>query len=804
MLQAKSVALNSNNNNSDDKLLPRSYSTSTFINDGNLNLVVIFGGTNGVKLFNDFHIYDLNAKKLITNATLSSSFSFTGYSIEPRCRHVAIKMSERLIFYFGGVSCDNSLYCLERSESKFRIVKEKTKNNPPTPRFGHEAIKISPTEFLIYGGVSNTTGELLNDLHVYNMNGNYWKEIKLEEDVVGGGDALALFQQSSQAYALSSFEHDQVIFLDEENFSQLFVLTRKTQNMVSSWSLHSYPIRGMNYLIMNKSLEQRMFAVFYNDDKEELFPSPRVLTCSCFVSRLHELFVFGGMETIGEEENTPCDFRTGWKLNVKDLYDLQWEIFAINQAGGGEARNVLFPRIGCSIVPLGDSFFVFGGYDYSTNSYTNDALQIHWKNSHDPKSIVKYSNGTTSTKTDFLAYGSSNIVKNKGKFSACFVFYDGGNKTVLSHMEYSTNVDANNDKNSNVVIAFNNNNHVKEDISSAPSRNRNAIGFLFWNDGILNCVGFPPSVLLSNNNNSPPVEVVVFDSIKLKDANKPSKRINQAFGYDPLFSKTDFERTSIAEKERLDDDDDDDDAGVGDDYNSVNLMKGLLGTERIVVLGGVDLQTKQVLNDVWVGYFDELAVEVENKLTWIKMWPPSIASGVKLSNSSAAAATLVPRHSSSLTFVPCLKKFISFGGCRVNNTTTTTTASDGDFVKDSGLMFVDLIHSTVTSVKSGMLTCPKPRINHFAACSCKNGQFSGPKLVVFGGVGANNEALHDCWVLNIVSGYWSEVILHDFFVNKCVLAFDVIDNENNSMALVVTRENNKDEDDECSLYEFTI
>eukprot|EP01132_Coremiostelium_polycephalum_P000818 gene818-1024_t len=151
-----------------DPLSPRIQPTPRYFHSCNLigSKAYIFGGFDGVQLYND--IYILN----VDNLEWTKPMTF-GDIPTPRCGHSCISIGPKLFMFGGSIQdpmtnpqCDNDLYVFDTESMVWTLIK--ANGLIPSPRTGHICLSISSRMLIIGGseGVLNSKTKLPNNYYV--------------------------------------------------------------------------------------------------------------------------------------------------------------------------------------------------------------------------------------------------------------------------------------------------------------------------------------------------------------------------------------------------------------------------------------------------------------------------------------------------------------------------------------------------------------------------------------------------------------------------------------------------------------
>jgi N-acetylneuraminic acid mutarotase len=141
---------------------PRAAHSATVVGEQ----IYFFGGNDGIRLFNDLHVFDsLNKawKRLETSGEIPS----------PRAGHTATLVGERSIFVYGGGTIagpTNDLFILDIVSLVW--VRPFCKGTAPRPRISHSAAVLMQDQLIIFGG--GTMNRVFDDLHIFDVNHAVW------------------------------------------------------------------------------------------------------------------------------------------------------------------------------------------------------------------------------------------------------------------------------------------------------------------------------------------------------------------------------------------------------------------------------------------------------------------------------------------------------------------------------------------------------------------------------------------------------------------------------------------------------
>ncbi|CEP00414.1 Kelch motif [Plasmodiophora brassicae] len=130
--------------------------------------IVVFGGNDGVRLFNDIHILEVETMGW-------SKPKVRGTPPTPRAGHAAALVDGHLLFVFGGGSAHgptNSIHVLDLETLTW--TDPQVSGTPPSPRLGHSMhVVLGPRpQLLVFGG--GTVDKLYDDLHVFDCATGVW------------------------------------------------------------------------------------------------------------------------------------------------------------------------------------------------------------------------------------------------------------------------------------------------------------------------------------------------------------------------------------------------------------------------------------------------------------------------------------------------------------------------------------------------------------------------------------------------------------------------------------------------------
>eukprot|EP01087_Luapelamoeba_hula_P009092 TRINITY_DN2324_c0_g1_i1.p1 TRINITY_DN2324_c0_g1~~TRINITY_DN2324_c0_g1_i1.p1 ORF type:complete len:1317 (-),score=271.09 TRINITY_DN2324_c0_g1_i1:27-3917(-) len=294
------------------------------------NVIVIFGGTDGTRHFNDMYFLTLSTNNL---AVVWSEVQQRGNIPVGRQSHTAIGYQNRL-FIFGGEThkgpvADMQIFCYN---DRTWITPE-IYGSAPIARYGHTASAIG-SNMIIFGG-SSPRG-YLDDVAVFNMESLYWRKVEY----------LNTERPSAREYAASTAVA-----------GRIYVIGGDTGSLAEDVYALQFQFRDVAW-VTQTTLGQIPATVHLS--------SAAIITGAESASPA-QLLTFGGLQSAFLSSTYNQDLHT---------YDIRSRTWKKQPA----VRNTPSARAGHSLTKIAaNQFLLFGGESRGAvfrNSYLNDAYRL--------------------------------------------------------------------------------------------------------------------------------------------------------------------------------------------------------------------------------------------------------------------------------------------------------------------------------------------------------------------------------------------------------------------------------------------
>lgn len=165
---------------------PRSNHIAVFFKKNDSELLLIHGGMNRDKKFDDMYLFECAQTKFT-----KVEFSKEDIIPSPRAHHSAYYINDKIYMYGGNGgkfyenSVFNDLWVLDLDTYKWVELKEELKDeakvgNLPEPRTGHSMF-VYNDEVYIYGGINQTTA--YNNIIKFDLNEKQWNTFGIDNDL---------------------------------------------------------------------------------------------------------------------------------------------------------------------------------------------------------------------------------------------------------------------------------------------------------------------------------------------------------------------------------------------------------------------------------------------------------------------------------------------------------------------------------------------------------------------------------------------------------------------------------------------
>eukprot|EP01087_Luapelamoeba_hula_P009093 TRINITY_DN2324_c0_g1_i2.p1 TRINITY_DN2324_c0_g1~~TRINITY_DN2324_c0_g1_i2.p1 ORF type:complete len:1297 (-),score=260.61 TRINITY_DN2324_c0_g1_i2:27-3917(-) len=294
------------------------------------NVIVIFGGTDGTRHFNDMYFLTLSTNNL---AVVWSEVQQRGNIPVGRQSHTAIGYQNRL-FIFGGEThkgpvADMQIFCYN---DRTWITPE-IYGSAPIARYGHTASAIG-SNMIIFGG-SSPRG-YLDDVAVFNMESLYWRKVEY----------LNTERPSAREYAASTAVA-----------GRIYVIGGDTGSLSEDVYVLQFQFRDVAW-VTQTTLGQVPATVHL---------STAAIITGAESATPAQLLTFGGLQSA---------FLSSTYNNDLHTYDIRSRTWKKQPA----VRNTPSARAGHSLTKIAaNQFLLFGGESRGAvfrNSYLNDAYRL--------------------------------------------------------------------------------------------------------------------------------------------------------------------------------------------------------------------------------------------------------------------------------------------------------------------------------------------------------------------------------------------------------------------------------------------